>query len=130
MGSLTTLTLLLLVGAACAETPHPAYQSWAVGEDVVKATEKLIANTCIFPHDHGFYRRLAYFYTRDGREDSEGGIYKVSLNTLLLISHILEYQIHGGGGGHRKQLPPPHEAAPNLILSYKLKKIVLILCKG
>ena len=85
MGSLTTLTLLLLVGAACAETPHPAYQSWAVGEDVVKATEKLIANTCIFPHDHGFYRRLAYFYTRDGREDSEGGIYKVSLNTLLLI---------------------------------------------
>ena len=81
MELLKPLTPLLLLVAVCAQDMrHDILQHGAKGKDLVLAAETMIGNMCIFPQDYGFFRRLAYFYTKFGEDMAmgEGGIYKVS----------------------------------------------------
>jgi hypothetical protein len=43
-------------------------QSRAIGNDVVTACVRRIQNTCIFPNDHQFMRRVAYVESKFGRD--------------------------------------------------------------
>ena len=45
---------------------HRMYQDGASGSDVVEAVVKKLNDSCIFPPDHGFMRRIAYVETRNG----------------------------------------------------------------
>ena len=47
------------------------YQDGANGSDVVEAVVKKLNDSCIFPPDHGFMRRIAYVETRDGTNITE-----------------------------------------------------------
>ena len=45
---------------------HKMYQDGASGSDVVEAVVKKLNDSCVFPPDHGFMRRIAYVETTDG----------------------------------------------------------------
>ena len=47
------------------------YQDGASGSDVVEAVVKKLNDSCIFPPDHGFMRRIAYVETSDGTNITE-----------------------------------------------------------
>ena len=50
---------------------HRMYQDGANGSDVVEAVVRKLNDSCIFPPDHGFLRRIAYVETRDGTNITE-----------------------------------------------------------
>lgn len=77
------------------------------GSDVVEAVVNLIKNSCIFPNDRMYLRRLAYVETADGlslntyRPGYYGGIWQVGLAFIfwfyLINGHVkrnLEYPVY------------------------------------
>lgn len=61
------------------------------GSDVVEAVVNLIKNSCIFPNDRMYLRRLAYVETADGlslntyRPGYYGGIWQVGLAFIFWL---------------------------------------------
>ena len=78
------------------------YQDGANGSDVVEAVVKKLNDSCIFPPDHGFMRRIAYVETKDGTNITEStnvrmvhkrnGIW--GLTELMLHNMKLKLQLH------------------------------------
>ena len=73
--------------------PHKMYQDGANGPDVVEAVVKKLNDSCIFPPDHGFLRRIAYVETRDGTNITENTNVR-TIHKRIGIWGLTNYTLH------------------------------------
>jgi hypothetical protein len=84
------LSLCLIFINVCYSAVDRTRQDRAVGPDIVQAVVDIIRESCIYPNDRVFLRRLAYVESRDGKNSNTfrpnfyGGIWQVNLYIYVL----------------------------------------------